>query len=187
MGKKKEPEVKQPGIEGQRMYASVRDNDATLVHIRKKTYKMHWLKKGQIAKLSRLLIGKKKFDDVTDDATKDDNALTNEEKLSSLLEDQKLSCKAAAIFLLDGWLKLKLWYCFLWRWFYYVKQYDDYDLEEVLSEGKKKVPLDQFLKSTIYLIGVKDTLMMMRAAEAEHILHELSTGQLTASPKESGD
>lgn len=186
--KKKEPEVRQPDLQGQQTYVSLRDNDATIVHIRKKKYKLRWLKKGQIAKLGRLLIGKRKYDEVREPV---DGGQTNanpvesaNDKLMSLLEDQKLSCKAAAIFLLDGWLKLRLRYWFLWRWFYYVKEYDDFDLEEVLSEGKKKVPLDQFLKATIYLIGVKDTVMMMREVEAEHILRELSSVQPTASAKE---
>ena len=100
MGKKvEEPKVEQPSIEAQRTYASIRDNDATIVSIlgTKKKYKVRWLKNGQIDKLSRLLI--RKADTDNEDGQKD-NAL------DAILEDSKLACKAAAIIVLDGYWKI---------------------------------------------------------------------------------
>ena len=173
----KEPKVTQPSVEAQRTYASIRDNDATVVSVlgTKKKYKIRWLKNGQIDRLSRLLIRKGGTDDV--DGTKDS-------PLDAVLSDSKLACKASAIYILDGYWKLKFRYWYLWRWFYYVRQYDNVQLQAILDEGKKKVPLTQFLLTTMSLTGARATLMNMRTEEAEHILHELATEQQEATEKQ---
>ena len=172
----KEPVIEQPSIESQRTYVSIRDNDATVVSIlgTKKKYKIRWLKNGQIDRLSRLLIRKGETDD------KDSE---NDSPLDSIINDSKLACKASAIYVLDGYWKLKFRYWYLWRWFYYIRQYDNVQLQELLDEGKKKVPLTQFLMTTMSLTGAKATLMNMRTEEAEHILRELASAQQEATEK----
>ena len=172
----KEPEIKQPSVEAQRNYASIRDNDATVVSIlgTKKKYKIRWLKNGQIDKLSRLII--RKGDTDNKDGEKDN-------PLDSVLEDSKLACKAAAIYILDGFWKIKFRYWFLWRWFYYIRQYDNVQLQDLLDAGKKKVPLAPFLMTTMSLTGARATLMNMRTEEAERILQELATAQQEATEK----
>lgn len=181
--KKREPEVRQPSDEQQRWYQSARDNDATIVHVRKKKYKVRWLCAGQMAKLGRLLLRKRGDDLPGKEETADTGGIVN--ALDTFLSDQKLACKVAAIFLLDGYWKMRLKYWFMWRWFYYVRQYSTFELEQVIEEGKKKVPLEQFLKVTMYLTGARDTLMMMRMEEAERILRELSGGVSTPSANPS--
>ena len=172
----KEPKIEQPSVEEQREYVSIRDNDATVVSVlgTKKKYKIRWLKKGQIEKLSRLLIRKGDTDDK--DGTKDS-------PLDAIMEDSKLSCKAAAIYILDGYWKLKFRYWFLWRWFYYIRQYDDIQLQEILMEGQKKTPVEPFLIATMLLTGAKATLMNMRTEEADRILREQATAQQQATEK----
>ena len=166
----KEPKITQPSVESQRTYASIRDNDATMVSVlgTNKKYKLRWLKNGQVDKLSRLLIRK---GDTDDKDGQRDNAL------EAVLDDSKLACKAAAIYILDGYWKLKFRYWFLWRWFYYIRQYDNVQLQDILDEGKKKVPLTQFCVTTMSLTGARATLMNMRTEEAERILQELATAQ----------
>ena len=173
----KEPKIEQPSIEAQRNYTSIRDNDATIVEIlgTNKKYKIRWMKNGQIDRLSRLLI--RKGDTDNEDGTKD-NAL------DSIVEDSKLACKAAAIMILDGYWKLKFRYWYLWRWFYYIRQYDNVQLQALLEEGKKKIPLVQFLATTMLLTGAKATLMNMRTEEAEHTLQELASEQLQETEKQ---
>lgn len=164
----REPLLEQPSVQAQRTYASMRDNDATIVTIvgTKKKYKIRWAKKGQIDKLSRLLLRKGKTDNVDGER---DNAL------DAILDDTKLSCKAAAIYILDGYWKLKFRYWYLWRWFYYIRQYDDLQLQPILDEGKKKVPLPQFLIATMSLTEARATLMNLRTEEAERILRALAS------------
>lgn len=172
----KEPVINQPSLESQKNYVSLRDNDATIVSVygTKKKYKIRWLKNGQIDKLSRLLI--RKGD--TDDKDKEQDS-----PLDAVINDSRLACKAAAIYILDGYWKLKFRYWFLWRWFYYIRQYDNAQLQPILEEGKKKVPLTQFLLTTMSLTGVRDTLMSMRTEEAERILQELASAQRQETEK----
>lgn len=171
---KTEPIINQPTIEEQRQYKSLENNTPTEVTIprTRKKYLVHWLKHCQIEYLTKLLIRKQK----TDDKDRNENDVNVLDVISS---DAKLSCKAAAIYTLNGLFKLHLYYWFRWRWFYYIKQYDDIQLQPILAEGKKKVPLMQFFAATTSLIGAKDTLLQMTMMEAEHILQGLSTGQLS--------
>ena len=173
----KEAKVEQPSVESQRDYVSLRDNDATVVPVlgTKKKYKIRWLKNGQINKLSRLLIRKSDTDE------KDGQ---NDSPLDAVLDDTKLACKAAAIYILDGYWKLKFRYWFLWRWFYYIRQYDNDQLQPILDTGKKKVPLTQFLLTTMSLTEAKATLMNMRTEEAERILHALASEKQEETEKQ---
>lgn len=170
MAKDKEPDVQQPSLQQQREYVSLRDNDPTTVYIAgtNKKYKIRWLLNGQLVKLSRLLIKKK-----SDDSDQNDDP----DLLSEMEEDGKLACKAAAIYILDGYWKLKFRYWFLWRWFYYIRQYSCSQLQPILDTGKKKVPLIQFYSATMSLTEAKGTLMNMTTREAEHILRELRSAQ----------
>ena len=176
MEENKEPIISQPTDEEQRNYVSLRDNDATIVRIlgTKKTYKLRWVKKGQLVKLSRLLVHK---------GDTDNEDKKEEDILSMIIADSKQSCKAASRFIRDGYWKLLFLYPFLWRWFYYVKQYDDIQLKELLEEGKKKVRQTEFFIVTMSLIGAKATLMTMTAKEAEHTLQELSLVQQSQEAK----
>jgi hypothetical protein len=174
----KEPNVEQPSVESQRTYASLRDNDATVVSIlgTKKKYRIRWLKNGQIDRLSRLLIRKGETDN--EDGSKDS-------PLDAIIEDSKLACKAAAIYILDGYWKLKFRYWYLWRWFYYVRQYDNIQLDKILEVGKKKVPQMQFFRTIMSLTEARDSLMRMRAKEVEVTLQELN--MVARSQTESKD
>ena len=158
-----EPKVEQPSLDVQQLYLSLISNDAEEVEIlrTKKKYKIRWLKNGQLEKLTRLLLHKK---------TLDDTKSTGSEVMDAILEDCKLACKASAIIILDGYWKLKFRYWLLWRWFYYIKQYDNIQLSKILEVGKKKVPLQQFYGTIMSLTEAKDTLMRMRTEEVEAIL-----------------
>ena len=160
-----EPRVEQPSIDIQQLYLSLVSNDAEEVDIlrTKKKYKIRWLKNGQLEKLTRLLLHKK---------TLDEKKTTGSDVMDAILEDCKLACKASAIIILDGYWKLKFRYWFLWRWFYYIRQYDNIQLSKILEKKKKKVPLRQFYGTIMSLTEAKDTLMRMRTEEVEVILQE---------------
>jgi hypothetical protein len=167
MKKEEEEKVKQPSLDAQQIYLSLISNDAEEVGIlrTKKKYKIRWLKNGQLEKLSRLLLHKKTIDEKT---------TTGSDVLDAILEDNRLACKAAAIIILDGYWKIKFRYWWLWRWFYYVRQYDNIQLHDILEVGKKKVPLNQFFATIMSLTEAKDSLMRMRAKEVEATLHGLN-------------
>jgi len=170
MKKEEEEKVEQPSYDAQQIYLSLINNDADEVEIlrTKKKYKIRWLKNGQLEKLTRLLLHKKNIDE---------QKTTGSEVFDEIYEDTKLACKAAAIIVLDGYWKLKFRYWYLWRWFYYVRQYDNIQLQKILEVGKKKVPLNQFYATIMSLTEAKDTLMRMRAKEVESILHAQNMAQ----------
>ena len=167
MKKEEEEKVEQPSLDAQQIYLSLISNDAEEVGIlrTKKKYKIRWLKNGQLEKLSRLLLHKKTIDEKT---------TTGSDVMDAILEDNKLACKAAAIIILDGYWKIKFRYWWLWRWFYYIRQYDNIQLHEILEVGKKKVPLNQFYATIMSLTEAKDSLMRMRAKEVETTLRGLN-------------
>ena len=180
MKKDEEQKIEQPSIDAQQIYLSLINNDAEEVGIlrTKKKYKIRWLKNGQLEKLTRLLLHKKNVDE---------NMTTGSEVMDAILEDTKLACKAAAIIILDGYWKLKFRYWYLWRWFYYIRQYDNIQLHKILEVGKKKVPLNQFYGTIISLTEAKDSLMRMRAKEVEATLQGLNTEVLSQTGnKDSG-
>ena len=167
MKENEEERVEQPSLDAQQIYLSLISNDAEEVGIlrTKKKYKIRWLKNGQLEKLSRLLLHKKTIDEKT---------TTGSDVMDAILEDNKLTCKAAAIIILDGYWKIKFRYWWLWRWFYYVRQYDNIQLQKILEVGKKKVPLNQFFATIMSLTEAKDSLMRMRVKEVEATLHGLN-------------
>lgn len=170
---KKEPKITNPTAENERDYISLRDNDATIVAIpgTKKKYQIRWLKPFQIEKLGRLLVRKNKGQKATGT------------ELDDVIHDVKLGAKAAAIYILDGLWTSKFKYWFLWRWFYYVRQYSFSQLQPILDEGKKKIPLGQFLVLSMSLTEAKGIVMNMRTEEAETIRLELLTEQRSQQQK----
>lgn len=168
--KKEIPEqvLEQPSADMQQLYLSLINNDADEVEVfrTKKKYKIRWIKNGQLEKLSRLLLkaGKK-------------GKSTGIDALDEILQDVKLACKAAAIYTLNGYWSIKFLYWFRWRWFYYIRQYDNIQLYKILETGKKKVPQMQFFYTITSLTGARTSLMMMREKEAEAILQGLSMAQ----------
>ena len=66
-------------------------------------------------------------------------------------------------------------YWIVWRFFYYIKQYTENELTELLEMGKKKVQLTEYYSIMMLAQGLKDTLQTMTREEASRILQELSS------------
>jgi hypothetical protein len=98
-------------------------------------------------------------------------------------DDIKQSCHVCSLNGVNGYWAIKIRYWFLWRWFYYVKQYGEEELTDLLALGKKKVPLDEYFTNTILLTALKDTSMMMKKTEVATILQEQNTEQPLKSQK----
>jgi len=149
--------IKQPDIEAQKELNSIIEDIPDIVYIRDKKYKIKWLHKGTIRKITQI-------------ALKEGN-------------DDKASYQTAACIILNSFLKIKLFYPILWRWFYYVKQYTEADLTQVLAVGKKKIPLQAYFVNTILMTDMRDTMMMMTKKEVYTIRQGQSTAQAGSSPK----
>lgn len=98
-------------------------------------------------------------------------------------EENKVVCKCAALMRLNGYWAIKLLYWFVWRWFYYVKQYSEGDLGEYIAECKKKVPVMDYLMCTTLLTAMMDTKKQMNRAEVNRIQVEQLSAQRAALAK----
>lgn len=141
--------MKQPSLDIQRELDRIKESKPVIVKIpnTRTTYKIGWIKKFAIRKITNVL---------------------NEEVKDPAKEDVVL-CKAMAYIVLNDYWKIRFFYPILWRWFAYIKQYHDYQILPVIEEAKKKVPQIPYLLSMTYLQGLKDTLATMTKEEVAHI------------------
>ena len=127
----KENNITLPKSEDEKLLNDVMEDSVDYVEVRGKKYGISWLKRGTIRKFTSTM-------------QKSGN-------------DDKISCQCAAAIILNGYWKIKFLYPFLWRWFFYIKQYGDHELMKVIAVGKKKIPVEDYLTATIYLTAMKDT------------------------------
>lgn len=145
--------ITQPTKEDEKLLNDAMENSIDVVAIKgtNKKYKIDWLKKGTMRKIS---------------------AVALEDK-----DDDTLSCKTAVLMVLNNYWKIKLFYWLMWRWWFYVKEYTDDQLSEILAMSKKKVPYTPFLINTILVTGMRDTIMRMTKEEAERFHQGLATAK----------
>lgn len=144
---------RQPTIEEERVLNSIVEDEVSEVVVRNTTYRLKYMRNATIRKITDVMLKEG--------------------------DDSKVSSKCAALMVLNGFFKIKFFYWFLWRWFYYVKQYLEIELHPLIDEGKKKVRAEDYYINTIFLIGMKDTMIAMTREEAERFRQELSSGQRT--------
>lgn len=145
---------KQPDIDIQRVLDALADNKPEVVEIpnTKRKVKIGWLHNETIRRISALYLSKK----------------------DTSRYERQLSSRLAAFIVLNGYWRIKLFYPFLWRWYYYIRQYSDYQLLPIVETGKKKVtPIPSWLIMT-YLQGFNDTLATMTRKEVAATRQELS-------------
>ncbi len=146
-----EKKITLPTAEDEALLDDIICNSTDYVQVRKKKYGIKWLRRGTIRKFTSILLKPG--------------------------DDDKVSCKCAATIILNGFFKVNLFYWFLWRWFYYIKQYGDNELAPVIAIAKKKIPVKSYFAATILLTAMKDTMMQMTREEASNILHAPTTGK----------
>lgn len=149
--------MKQPTTEQQKKLNDVLEDSIDIVELRGKVHKVSWLKKGVIRRLTDTILNCKKEDE--------------------------LSARCASLVLLNGYWKIKLFHWIYWRYLW--RKYSDEELFEITALAKKKVDLQTqaYLTNTIYLIGMKDTMMTMTRKEAERTLQELKQEHRSATEK----
>lgn len=145
---------KQPNEDEQRELAGIIDNEPSEVVLRGKRFKVGALYNGTIAKLRKITNGDHK-------------------------DELMVSAKCAAAILLNGYWSIKFLWWLRWRWYYYVKQYTDDELQPVIDAAKKKVPLLGYYKVTISLIEMRDTIATMTREEVKRFQAGLLTEQRT--------
>lgn len=141
--------IKEATKEDEQLLVSVQNNLKDAVKVRNKTYMIGWMHLG---------IG----DWVSD--------------LIANGGDNKIMAKAAALIVLNGFWKAHLWYWLVWRWFYYVKQYNAAELTPLFQTAQKKTLQEErtaYLSDMMLLAALSTTRKQMTPEEARRIHQEL--------------
>lgn len=146
-----------PTPEDEEQLNNIAEDTPTMVELRGKKIAIGWLKRGTIRKFTNIM--------------------------SKSGNDDKVSCQAVAAIVLNGYWAIKFRWWFLWRWYYYIKQYGDNELGPIIAMAKKKIPVRAYFAATILLTAMKDTMMTMTKEEANNILQEPSTAKPGKSQK----
>lgn len=145
-------EVKQPTIEYQELLDSLMENTPTEVEFLGKSYKIYWLTNKTVRRFSHSMVSEK--------------------------DPDKRAMKLVAAILCNGnYFRTKFWWHIYWRWLYHFASVSQVDVLRILDAGKKKVPQEAYLLSTMLQTGLTDLMMAMISEEAEHIRQEQAGGQ----------
>lgn len=98
-------------------------------------------------------------------------------------DEYAVTCKCVAAARLNSYFAIKFLWWFLWRWYYYVRNYTDSELVEAVALIKKKVAPGSYLLVTTLLIGMRETMMQMNRAEVSATLQEHSGDKAGKSAK----
>ena len=94
------------------------------------------------------------------------------DKREDVIHELQQSSKIAALYVLNSFLKIKLFYSILWRWYFYVRQYKAEQLYHIIEEGKKKLPQIGYYLNTTLIVSTRDTIKTMTRQEVEHTQSE---------------
>ena len=143
--------VKEATRDDEKELVSVMKNKKDAVKVRNSTYHIGWMHLGVGDWVSDLIANGK---------------------------DNKIMAKSAALIVLNGFWKAHLFYWFLWRWFYYVKQYNAAELGPLFQLAQKKTSQEErtaYLTDMMYLTALSTTRKQMTMEEAKRFHQELVT------------
>lgn len=138
--------IEQPTEEQQAEMISVRENKADVVMLRDRKIYLKWIRPCVRMWMSEIILNEK--------------------------DETKVGAKCAAVAVLNGYWAYHLFFWFLWRWFYYIKQYNDEDYIPLMELCKKKLGAENYYLLTILMTGMKDTMIAMTRKETERFLRE---------------
>lgn len=147
---KKKNVINEATREDEQALVAVVENEADIVELRGRRLKVRWMHPATADWISSLM-------------SKDG-------------DDDKVLAKCAALIRLNGFWKAHLLYWWVWRWYYYVRQYNSQELVPLFETAQKKTQSQAapaYLNATILLTALSTTKKQMTKAEAERTLREL--------------
>jgi len=160
MAKRNVEPINEATREDKEALVSIQQNEADVVELRGHKIKVRWLHPSIMDWISVLLVHKS--------------------------EKKNLMARCAALIRLNGFFKAHLFYWFVWRWYYYIRQYNAQELSPLFEMAvKKKVQEEKmaYLNAMTFLLALDTTEKQMTKEEAEHILQELRMANDGKSPK----
>ena len=150
MAKEKVKPISEATREDKQALVAVTENEATEVSLRGHKLRIGWMHPATMDWISALM-------------TRDG-------------DENKSLAKCAALIRLNGFWKCHLLYWFVWRWYYYVRQYTSAELTPLFEVAQKKTAAEAapaYLNATILLTALSTMKKQMTKAEAERTLQEL--------------
>lgn len=146
--------VEQPSLEYQQLLDSIMENEPTEVEFMGKIHKVGWLTNKAVRRFSHAMVNDKN-------------------------PDRRAMKLVSAVLCTNSYFMIKFVWHLYWRWLYYFSNVSQVDILRVLDVGKKKIPQEAYLLSTMLQTGMTDLMMAMISEEAEHIRREQAGAQRT--------
>lgn len=156
--------MKQPSLKSRKEYLDIVEDSVSIVPIprTRRKVRLHWLKPYTLERITRIWVER-------DLASAKIEA--GEDVLKDLVKEPYFACKEAALMILNGDIKIRLFYGFLWRWL--AHRYDETQIAPIISEGKKKLPLMAHYGTMAYSLDMRMDWVKMTKKEAEQYRAEL--------------
>ena len=95
--------------------------------------------------------------------------------------------KQAALFMLNGYARIRLLYGIVWRWWAYVRQWEEWQLTDVIVAAKKKIPLRAYWTNMALTADMRNDWMTMTAKEAAQYQADAISAAARLSSKSTPD
>ena len=150
---------------GQEEYDSIVNDLPTIVRIPRTDRKVRikWIKPYTLERLTRLWLERGRMQKAEDSS----------ETLKSMCEEPYFAIKEAVIFTLNDAFKLKFLYPVKWRIWAYLHEYTEDQMQPIIAEGKKKLPLTAHWLNMASSVDMRTDWMRMTKKEAEQYRAEL--------------
>lgn len=150
-------DMRQPDVASRAEYTGLMNGSPSLVSIpgTRKTVRVDWLHPGTIERLTGIWIER-------DMASA--RIAEGKDVAKDLVQDPYLAFKEAALIILNNDIKIRLFYPLYWRWLAY--KYNETQMEPIIVEGKKKLPLMAHYRIMAYSLDMRADWVQMTAKEA---------------------
>lgn len=168
--------MKQPTPEQRKEYLDIVENSVSVVPIKgtKRNVRIRWIKPYTMERITKVWLER-------------DLASVRVEQGSDVLKDMAkepyFAFKEAALMILNHDIKIRLFYGLYWRWLAF--KYDETQMVDIISEGKKKLPLMAHYEIMAYSLDTRTDMMTMTKREAEQYRAELLSDARRLSSKTS--
>lgn len=156
--------MKQPTLEQRKEYMDIVENSVSVVPIKgtKRKVRIRWIKPYTMERITKVWLER----DMAAAKVADGPSV-----LKDLCKEPYFAFKEAALMILNHDIKIRLFYGIYWRWLAF--RYNETQMEDIILEGKKKLPLMAHYAIMAYSLDMREDTMMMTKKEAEQYRAEL--------------
>ena len=168
--------MKQPTLEQRKEYMDIVENSVSIVPIKGTKRKVHirWIKPYTMERITKVWLER----DMAAAKVADGPGV-----LKDLCKEPYFAFKEAALMILNNDIKIRLFYGIYWRWLAF--RYNETQMEDIILEGKKKLPLMAHYAIMAYSLDMREDMMTMTEKEASQYRAELLLEERRRSAKNS--